>query len=454
MEIHFIAIGGSAMHNLAIALHIQGHKVSGSDDQIFEPSRTRLFRHGLLPDKIGWYPGRLHKGLDAVIVGMHAKGDNPELARSQELGLKVFSYPEFLYYGAKNKTRIVIGGSHGKTTITAMIMHVLKYHNIDADYMVGALIEGFDVMVKLTDDAPVIVMEGDEYPSSPIDPRPKFHLYKPHVAVISGIAWDHVNVFKTYDDYLEQFRKFIHCIEDEGKLIYCSEDKTVTELCETVSDESLCLFPYALPGYRITKGQTYIIRGEKSYPIRLFGKHNLLNLNAARMVLAQLGVSDEQFFDAMQEFKGAGKRMEIIYRDESKMIIRDFAHAPSKLKATVEAVKEQYPSKHLLACMELHTYSSLSKHFLSHYEGCMDAADEAIVFYSPHALELKRLPALAPETVAQAFKKPGIKVFNDKNMLERELHGKDVENTCFLMMSSGDFGGMNFREWARSIAAK
>ncbi len=454
MEIHFIAIGGSAMHNMAIALHKQGHKISGSDDQIFEPSRSRLFRHGLLPGKTGWYPDRIHKGLDAVIVGMHAKADNPELARAHELKLKVFSYPEFLYHHARNKTRIVIGGSHGKTTITSMIMHVLKYHNIHADYMVGAQLEGFDVMVGLSDDAPFIVMEGDEYPSSPIDPRPKFHLYKPHVAVISGIAWDHVNVFKTYDDYLEQFRKFIHCIEDGGKLIYCVDDKTVKELCESVSDDSLCLFPYALPDYRIKEGQTMVLHNGKSHPVRLFGRHNLLNLHAARMVLAQLGVSDEHFYEAIRGFKGAGKRMEFIYRDKNKMIIRDFAHAPSKLKATVEAVKEQYPSMHLLACMELHTYSSLSKHFLSHYEGCMDAADEAIVFYSPQALELKRLPALAPETVAQAFKKPGIKVFNDKNMLERELYGKDVENACFLMMSSGDFGGMDFREWARSIAAK
>ena len=454
MKIHFIAIGGSAMHNLAIALHKQGHKISGSDDQIFEPSRSRLFKHGLLPGNTGWDPNRLHKGLDAVIVGMHAKSDNPELARARELGLKLFSYPEFLYHRSKNKTRIVIGGSHGKTTITAMIMHVLKYHNMNADYMVGALIDGFDVMVKLSDDAPVIVMEGDEYPSSPIDPRPKFHLYKPHIAVISGIAWDHVNVFKTFDDYLEQFRKFIHCIEDGGKLIFCMEDKTVKKICEGLSDASLCLFPYALPEFRITKGQTYIMHKGESYSIRLFGRHNLLNLNAARMVLAQLGLSDEDFFEAMQGFKGAGKRMEIIYRDEDKMIIRDFAHAPSKLKATVEAVKEQYPSKHLLACMELHTYSSLSKHFLSHYEGCMDAADEAMVFYSPHAIELKRLPALEPEIVAEAFKRPGIKVFNDKNMLERELYGKDADNTCFLMMSSGNFGGMDFREWARSIAVK
>ncbi len=454
MEIHFIAIGGSAMHNLAIALHKQGHKVSGSDDQIFEPSRSRLFKHGLLPGKIGWYPDRLHKGLDAVIVGMHAKADNPELARAHELKLQVFSYPEFLYYHAKNKTRIVIGGSHGKTTITAMIMHVLKYHNIDADYMVGAQVQGFDVMVGLSDDAPVIVMEGDEYPSSPIDPRPKFHLYKPHIAVISGIAWDHVNVFKTYDDYLEQFRKFIHCIEDGGKLIYCAEDKTVKDLCESVSDESLCLFSYALPDYRIQKGQTYILHKGEAYLIRLFGRHNLLNLNAARTVLLQLGVSDEHFFEAMQSFKGASKRMEIMYHDEQKLIIRDFAHAPSKLKATVEAVKEQYPSKHLLACMELHTYSSLSNDFLPQYKGCMDAADEAIVFYSQKALALKRLPALEPSTVAEVFNKPGIKVYNDKVALEKELYGKHPDNTCFLMMSSADFGGMDFQEWARNMVVR
>lgn len=438
------------MHNLAIALHKKGYKVTGSDDQIFEPSRTRLMQHGLLPEQIGWIPRRIGKKTDTVIVGMHAKPDNPELIRSQELGLKVFSYPEFLYEQSKNKTRIVIGGSHGKTTITAMILHVMKYHKMDTDYMVGAQLDGFDVMVKISDSAPVMVMEGDEYPSSPTDLRPKFHLYKPHIAVISGIAWDHINVFKTFDVYTDQFRKFIHCIEKEGKLIFCDSDKLVRDVCNSEADESLSLYPYNMPDHEISEGKTFILSDDQRYPIRLFGKHNLLNMNAARIVVAQLGITEDMFYEAIKEFKGASKRLETLFDDGDTMMIRDFAHAPSKLKATVNAVKEQYPDKNLVACMELHTYSSLSEHFLSHYEGSMDLADKAFVFYNPHALMLKKLPMLDPDAVTKAFAKSGLRVITDKETLEKELNEINKRKSCFLMMSSGDFGGLDLNKWIRN----
>lgn len=434
------------MHNLAIALHQKGYEVSGSDDEIFEPSLTRLRKYGLLPADFGWFAQKIDNKLDAVIVGMHAKVDNPELLRAQELGLDIYSYPEFLYQQSKNKTRIVIGGSHGKTTITSMILHVLKYHKIDADFMVGAQLEGFDVMVKLSEEASFMVMEGDEYPSSPTDPRPKFHLYKPHIAVISGIAWDHINVFKTFDDYLEQFRKFIQCIEPNGKLIYCADDQRVKELCESEATESLTLYPYDLPDYSISDGLTRVIKDSVSYPVSLFGKHNLLNMQAASYVTMQMGVETDMFFEAIKSFKGASKRMEILYDDGNVIVIRDFAHAPSKLRATVEAVREKYPGKKLVACMELHTYSSLSAHFLGQYAGSMDPADEAIVFFNPKALALKKLPDLDPDMVARAFEKPGIRVFSNAEKLKSTLCSTEPGNVCFLMMSSGNFGGLDLNE--------
>jgi UDP-N-acetylmuramate: L-alanyl-gamma-D-glutamyl-meso-diaminopimelate ligase len=454
MRVHFIAIGGSAMHNLAIALKQKGFTVTGSDDEIFNPSLTRLQKHGLLPECYGWFPERLDIKPDAVIVGMHAKADNPELLRAQKLGLNIFSYPEFLYQQSKNKTRIVIGGSHGKTTITSMILHVLKYHHIDVDFMVGAQLEGFEVMVKLTEKAPFMVMEGDEYPSSPTDLRPKFHLYKPHIAVISGIAWDHINVFKTFDDYLEQFRKFIHCVEENGKLIYCADDEQVKALCETEAGQSLTLFPYDLPDYKIKDDVIRVMHENISYPVSLFGKHNLLNMQAARFVAMQLGVSNEMFFEAIKDFKGASKRMELVYEDDNIVVIRDFAHAPSKLRATVEAVREKYPDKHLVACMELHTYSSLSEHFLPEYAGSMDTADEALVFFNPKALALKKLPDLNPDMVAESFEKPGINVYNNSEKLKNALHSIESGNLCLLMMSSGNFGGLDLKDLVKHYVFK
>ncbi len=451
MRTHFIAIGGSAMHNLAIALHKKGARVTGSDDEIFDPSRKRLLQYGLLPDSLGWFPQKIDRDLDAIIVGMHAKADNPELLKAQSMGLPVFSYPEFLYEQSKGKTRIVIGGSHGKTTITSMVLHVLGYHGIETDYMVGAQLEGFDVMVKLSDEAPFMVMEGDEYPSAPTDPRPKFHIYKPHIAVISGIAWDHINVFKTYDDYLDQFRKFIHCITENGKLIYCAADKEVRDLCVKEAAESVSLRPYDLPGYLVQNGTTHVLSGRRRFALQLFGKHNLLNMNAARLVLQQMGVDDTLFFKAIQSFKGASKRMETVYNSNGTVVIQDFAHAPSKLKATVEAVKEQFAGKKIVACIELHTYSSLSKQFLSHYRGSVDLADEAFVFYNPHALKLKELPPLNTDAIVDGFGKGNINVFTSKDSLEHALHKIPKRESCFLFMSSGAFGGLDFKDFIKNI---
>ncbi len=348
MKIHFIAIGGSAMHNLALALFQKGYNISGSDDEIFEPSKTRLKKHGLLPEKEGWYPEKITTDLDAVILGMHARMDNPELEKAKMMGLKIFSYPEYIYEQTKNKTRVVIGGSHGKTSITAMVLHVLHHNNIDCDYMVGAQLEGFDTMVRLTHEAKIAVIEGDEYLSSPIDRRPKFHLYKPNIALLSGIAWDHINVFPTFENYVEQFEVFINLIEENGSLIYCEADPEVKKLSEN-SGSGIKKVPYNLPEHTIEEGITYIIDGDKKIPLQVFGAHNLLNLNGALLICNELGISKDDFYNAITSFKGASRRLELVKKSEKTAIYRDFAHSPSKLKATTEAVKKQFPERKLIA---------------------------------------------------------------------------------------------------------
>lgn len=443
MKVHFIAIGGSAMHNLAIALHKASWQVTGSDDEIFDPSRRRLMQYGLLPPAQGWFPEKITPGLDAVILGMHARADNPELARARELGIPIYSYPEFLYRQSASKTRIVIGGSHGKTTITAMVLHALNHCEVSADYMVGAQLDGFEVMVKLTEDAPFMVMEGDEYLSSPIDRRPKFHLYKPHIALISGIAWDHINVFPTFENYLDQFRLFIDAIEAGGKLIWCTEDEHLHALAGRGRERDLCLLPYGMPEYRTAGGRVLVVSDGQEYPIQVFGRHNLLNMSGARTVCMQLGVTSGQFYEAMGSFRGASNRLQLVYENKHLRMYRDFAHAPSKLKATVKAVKEFFPEKKLLACMELHTFSSLNRDFLRQYKGSMEDADQAIVFYSPHALQMKKLPDLDPAEVATAFGKPGLRVFTAADTLLDALE-KDMEkDSILLFMSSGAFGGLD-----------
>ncbi|MBR4773629.1 MAG: peptidoglycan synthetase [Bacteroidales bacterium] len=448
MRVHFIAIGGSAMHNLAIALCQKGITVTGSDDEIFDPAKSRLEKYGLLPKEAGWFPERITPDLDAVVLGMHAREDNPELLKAQELGLKIYSYPEYLYEQSKDKLRIVIGGSHGKTTTTAMILHVLAHCGIEADYMVGAQLKGFEVMVRLSHTAKVMVIEGDEYLTSPIDRRPKFHLYKPNVAIITGIEWDHINVFPTFDIYREQFSKFIDLIEPNGTLIYCDEDKEVHRVAVENRRADIQKLPYVCPEHRVENGITYI----GNTALQVFGHHNLLNMTAARLACHQVGVTDEQFDEAISTFEGASKRLELVKKSDTCAVYKDFAHAPSKLRATIHAMREQYPDRKLVACMELHTFSSLTQEFLQQYKDAMDEADVRYVYYSKHALQLKKLPDLHPDEVKAAFG-GNVEVFTDsKRLLECVIAlMRKCTNANLLMMSSGNFDGIDFATLAEEI---
>lgn len=451
-QVHFIAIGGSAMHNLAIALHQQGFEVSGSDDEIFEPSRSRLERLGLLPDRLGWDPLRIHAGLSAVILGMHARLDNPELERAQELGIPVYSYPSYFYERTKGKTRVVIGGSHGKTTITSMIVHVLRHAGVEFDYLVGAQLDGFDCMVKLGERSKVAIIEGDEYLASAVEPVPKFHLYRPDIALISGIAWDHINVFKTFDGYVDQFRKFIEAIEPGGKLVYCREDEEVRRIAEA-PEVTAQRIPYGVPEHRIENGITILGTHHGEVPLKVFGQHNLQNLEGARKVCHLLGIGEAEFNAAIAGFQGAAKRLERIGGNEQRTVFKDFAHSPSKLKATVQAVREQFPDRQLVACMELHTYSSLSEGFLDQYAGSMDAADRAIVFYDPHAVQLKRLPPIPPERIQRAFARADVQVMNDPIAVIGAVREGRKEKAVLLMMSSGNFGGLDIQALSEAFIA-
>lgn len=449
MRIHFIAIGGSAMHNLAIALKNKGYMVTGSDDIIFEPSKSRLESRGLLPSEFGWFEDNISSDIDAVILGMHAKVDNPELLKAKALGLKVYSYPEFLYEQSKYKTRVVIGGSHGKTTITSMILHVMNYHNRDVDFMVGAQLEGFDVMVKLTDESDFIVLEGDEYLSSPIDPRPKFHLYKPNIALLSGIAWDHVNVFPTMEDYKRQFEIFIDSIVEGGSLTFNAEDTILSEIV-TESENQIRKMGYNTPDYFIENGQTYIYTEEGDLPVEVFGAHNLNNLEGAKWICQHMGLDESDFYEAITTFKGASKRLELIGSGNNSAIFKDFAHSPSKVKATTHAVKNQFLDRKLIACIELHTYSSLDPVFIKEYKDTLHFADEAIVFYSSRALEIKKKTPIPNQDIRDAFNQ-SVKVFSNSDELKAYIISKSLRNTNLLFMSSGDYGGLILEDFVEKL---
>ncbi len=431
------------MHQLAIALKRKGYKITGSDDEIFEPAKTNLDNADILPGKMGWYAERITNNIDAVILGMHAKDDNPELQKAKDVGLKIYSFPEYIYEESKDKIRVAVGGSHGKTSTTAMIMHVLKNAGKDFDYLVGASLQGFDQSVNVT-DAPIIICEADEYPASAIEKRPKFHFLFPNIAVITGIAWDHINVFPTFDFYLEQFKIFIDKIETNGVLIYNESDEILKQLVDKNKRTDVRYQPYRLPTYFIENGKTeVIVDGEKSDPLKVFGNHNLLNLNAAYFVCKELGVQADEFTKAIADFVGAAKRLEVLAENDNYSIYRDFAHAPSKVKATIDAVKQQFPGRRLIAVLELHTYSSLNENFMKEYKGAMDNADEAAVFYSSHALELKRMPELPEEKVKQGFAKDNLVVINKKEELEQYLINQDYYNSNILLMSSGNYDGLD-----------
>lgn len=449
MRVHFIAIGGSAMHNLAIALSRKGYQVTGSDDEIFEPSATRLKNQGIFPESIGWNESLIHKDLDAVILGMHARADNPELLKAKELNLPIYSYPEYLYEQSKNKKRIVIGGSHGKTTITSMLLHVVKKVGIEADYMVGAQLEGYDCMVKLTESAPYMILEGDEYLSSPIDRRPKFHLYKPHVAIISGIAWDHINVFPTFENYVEQFKLFCDCIEENGVFIYNTEDVEVNKL-GLAYQHKLNTIPYSTPNYKVTETGTIVSFEGKKYELKIFGAHNLQNMMGAMHLAQQMNISNHDFLSAMATFTGAGKRLQKVVESENFVMFKDFAHSPSKLMATTKAVKEQYNEREVIACMELHTFSSLKKEFLPHYHNTMNQADEAVVYFSPEVVHHKKLEPITVEQVKDAFG-GNVHVFNKTEDVLSFIHSKKWKNKVLLMMSSGTFDGINYEQLGEEL---
>ncbi|MDR2824043.1 MAG: peptidoglycan synthetase [Prevotellaceae bacterium] len=449
-RVHFIAIGGAAMHNLAIAISKkQWYAVSGSDDEIFEPSLSHLAKNGLLPETLGWFPEKIDRGLSAVILGMHATPDNPELLKAEELGLKIYSFPEYLYEQTRSKTRVVVGGSHGKTTTTAMILFVLNKLGLNPDYMVGAQIDGFEDMVKLSLEANIAVFEGDEYLTSPLDHRPKFHVYHPHIAVLTGIAWDHINVFPVFENYVEQFQKFTDLMEPQGRLIYCAQDENLQKIARNLRSD-LIAFPYLTPQYFVKNEVTYLKTTFGDFPLKVFGEHNLQNIEAARLVCRQLGISDLQFYEIIVNFKGASNRLQKIAETLYSVVFKDFAHSPSKLRATVRAVRTQYPDRKLVAAMELHTFSSLTADFLPQYKNCMADADIAFVYYNPQVVEHKRLAALSPNKVQQAFGGDVCVFTNSKTMLA-ELRKVDYQNSALLLMSSGNFDGIDLDKLAENL---
>ena len=449
MKIHFIAIGGSAMHNLAIALKLKGFSITGSDDAINDPSRSRLKKYNLLPQKEGWFSDKITSDIDAVVLGMHAKDDNPELLKAREIGLKIYSYPEFIFNQSKDKIRIVIGGSHGKTSITSLVLHVLRTLNIESDYMVGAQLDGFEVMVKLTETSKYIVLEGDEYLSSALDPRPKFHLYKPHIALISGIAWDHINVFKTFESYLKQFEIFINSIEKNGTLVYNELDPELKKLVSS-NKSNLNYIPYSIPKHKIIDGISFIDINNRLYRLKIFGDHNLQNISGALNICKALGVESEDFYNAITSFNGASNRLELVYKSSDTIIFKDFAHSPSKVKATTEAVHKQFPNRKLISFFELHTYSSLNPLFLEKYRDTLKHSDECYIYYSEKNMRIKRLERIDSELIIRSFNHSSLTVIDNYEKLNKKIYDLDLSNSVLLMMSSGKFGGLDIDKIKKS----
>ena len=449
MKIHFIAIGGSAMHNLAIALKLKGFSITGSDDAINDPSRSRLKKYNLLPQKEGWFSDKITSDIDAVVLGMHAKDDNPELLKARKIGLKIYSYPEFIFNQSKDKIRIVIGGSHGKTSITSLVLHVLSTLNIESDYMVGAQLDGFEVMVKLSDTSKYIVLEGDEYLSSALDLRPKFHLYKPHIALISGIAWDHINVFKTFENYLKQFEIFINSIVKNGTLVYNELDPELKKLVSS-NKSNLNYIPYSIPKHKIIDGISFIDINNRLYRLKIFGDHNLQNISGALNICKALGVESEDFYNAITSFNGASNRLELVYKSSDTIIFKDFAHSPSKVKATTEAVHKQFPNRKLISFFELHTYSSLNPLFLEKYRDTLKHSDECYIYYSEKNMRIKRLEPIDSELIIRSFNHSSLTVIDNYEKLNKKIYDLDLSNSVLLMMSSGKFGGLDIDKIKKS----
>jgi UDP-N-acetylmuramate: L-alanyl-gamma-D-glutamyl-meso-diaminopimelate ligase len=441
-KVHFVAIGGAVMHNLALSMVNKGYQVSGSDDEIYEPSKSRLAKAGILPEKKGWFPEKITADLEAVILGMHARIDNPELVKAQELNIPIYSFPQYVYEQSKDKIRVVISGSHGKTTITSMILHVLQFHQVKFDYLVGAQIKGFDLMVQLT-DAPIIIIEGDEYLTSPVDRTPKFFHYHHQILLMSGISWDHYNVFPTFENYTDQFSQLIKMTPENGVFIYCEQDDVVNTLAKQETLPPIEKIPYSAHPSIIKEGHTFLIHEGKEIAIEIFGDHNLQNLQGALLVLNQLGINKEQFYQAITSFEGASKRQEVLAKSESSILFRDFAHAPSKLKATVDAVKHQFPERKLIAIQELHTYSSLNSDFISNYKDTFNAPDVAIIYLNPKAVSLKKLALMDESTLKEGFNRPDLMIFTQIENLKQFLESIHYHNTNLLLMSSGNFDDMD-----------
>ncbi len=432
---HFVAIGGAVMHNLALELKALGNEVTGSDDEIFDPAKSRLAAAGILPESFGWYPEKIAKNIDAIILGMHAKSDNPELLKAQELGLKIFSFPEFIYHHAQNKQRIVIAGSHGKTTSTAMLMHILKKNQIDADYLVGSLLPGFDRMVRLT-DAPLMVIEGDEYLTSPIDRTPKFWHYKPQFSMITGIAWDHINVFPTFENYIEQFQIYLDTIS-EGYFYY-GNDQYLQKLSEKHKGISQA---YNAPLYDISENGVEVSLKNEKITLNIFGKHNIENAAGVVELAVKIGIDRSVAWKSLSDFPGTAKRLEKVYETENMLVIRDFAHAPSKVQASVSAVREQFPERNFIAVFELHTFSSLMPEFMVQYNQTMSEADQVFVLFDPHVFELKRMPVPSAETIKERM--GNVTVFSDVSLMQTAVKQsiQTDEKNVLLLMSSGNLGG-------------
>jgi UDP-N-acetylmuramate: L-alanyl-gamma-D-glutamyl-meso-diaminopimelate ligase len=452
-RIHFIAIGGSVMHNLAIALKQAGHEVSGSDDEIFEPSRSALNKHGILPPKEGWHPEKLNKDIEIVILGMHASKDNPELVKAQELGLNILSFPDYIYQQSKDKQRVVIAGSHGKTTITAMIIHVLTHCNRKFDYVIGARVRGIEQTVKLS-DAPLIIIEGDEYLASALDPTPKFLRYQHHIGLISGIAWDHANVFPTEEEYVRQFDLFADETPRGGILIYCDQDSMALIIGKKERSDVSAVSYKSHQHSTDLKGHCSLIYNKEKFPIHIFGSHNFQNISGAKEVLKKVGVTNEQFYRAIGSFQGAAGRLEILKEMETVTVYKDFAHAPSKVNATVKAVKEIYPSRELVACVELHTFSSLNKKFLPQYRDTLKNVHTPIVYFNPEKVQAKKLEPLSEPEIKSAFANASIRVFDNTASLETFLLSQTWKNKNLLLMSSGNFGGMDVKQLSEKIASR
>jgi UDP-N-acetylmuramate: L-alanyl-gamma-D-glutamyl-meso-diaminopimelate ligase len=448
-HIHFIAIGGSAMHNLAIALKQSRYNITGSDDDIFEPSKSRLFKHGLLPEKLGWYPEKISKSTQAVILGMHARNDNPELRKAIALRLKIYSFPDFVFESSKNSNRVVVAGSHGKTTITSLIMHVLNFYNQEFDYLVGARLEGFNNMVKLT-NAPIIVLEGDEYLSSPIDKTPKFIRYNHNIGLISGISWDHINAFPTKELYIKQFEEFIDNTPDNGYLIYFDEDDILKNLIDK-RKRKFNILSYSTPPYFVGNNKYFLKTSKSQVPLKLFGKHNMQNIAGAIKVLKLLGLEEQMILDGMESFKGASNRLEKIFESNQVLVYKDFAHSPSKLKSTTSAINELFPDKRKISCFELHTYSSLNKDFLKEYKNCFPKSDERIVFVNDHTFKIKKMPPLSDEEIKMGFGEDDLTIIRTLIDLEKFLIMNIKPNTVYLFMSSGNFGGLNYSDFTNTI---